>query len=154
MLDKRPSERPERICEIEVYENIPYLNGRLFRPIDSLERGIDDTDFDVQDSVLGSIVNLLERYNFSAEGGPTDLDPSILGNVFEKTINHITGDTGDQKKELGAFYTPDEITRIWLWTFSFVYIGLSLSTRSTPYTLYAALPSRLIAGALARYNSL
>lgn len=111
VLDERPSERPERIRGIGLYENIPYLNGGLFRPVETGESGIDDTDFDVRDSVLGSIINLLERYTFSADGGPTDLDPSILGNVFEKTINHITGDAGDQKKELGAYYTPDEITR-------------------------------------------
>ncbi|KYH24015.1 N-6 DNA methylase [Halalkalicoccus paucihalophilus] len=111
VLDERPSERPERVRGMALYEDIPYLNGGLFRPTETGEGGIDDTDFDVRDSVLGSIINLLERYTFSADGGPTDLDPSILGNVFEKTINHITGDAGDQKKELGAYYTPDEITR-------------------------------------------
>ncbi len=111
VLDERPSERPERVRGISLYEGVPYLNGGLFRPVDSGERGIDDREFDVRDSVLVSIIDLLERYSFSADGGPTDLDPSVLGNVFEKTINHITGDAGDQKKELGAYYTPDEITR-------------------------------------------
>jgi hypothetical protein len=54
---------------------------------------------------------LLESYRFSADGGPTDIDPSILGNVFEKTINYLTVDTDDKNKELGAYYTPKEITR-------------------------------------------
>ncbi|MCL7419221.1 MAG: hypothetical protein M8354_15500, partial [Halalkalicoccus sp.] len=111
VLDERPSERPERVRGIALYEGVPYLNGGLFRPVENEERGFDDRDFDVRDSVLESIIDLLERYSFSADGGPTDLDPSVLGNVFEKTINHITGDAGDQKKELGAYYTPDEITR-------------------------------------------
>jgi hypothetical protein len=60
---------------------------------------------------LFSIIDLLERYSFSAGGSPTDLDPSVLGNVFEKTINYITGDNADSNKELGAYYTPSEITR-------------------------------------------
>jgi hypothetical protein len=111
VLDERPSDRPERVRGISLYEGVPYLNGGLFRPVESGDRGFDDRDFDVRDSVLESIIDLLERYSFSADGGPTDLDPSVLGNVFEKTINHITGDAGDQKKELGAYYTPDEITR-------------------------------------------
>jgi hypothetical protein len=60
---------------------------------------------------LKSVVRLLEQYDFSADGGPTDLDPSVLGNVFEKTINYITTDPADQNKQLGAYYTPSEITR-------------------------------------------
>jgi hypothetical protein len=65
----------------------------------------------VSDSVLESIIDLLERYRFSTDGGPTDIDPSMLGSVFEKTINYLTTDPGDQNKELGAYYTPSEITR-------------------------------------------
>jgi hypothetical protein len=61
--------------------------------------------------VLKSIIDLLERYSFSAGGSPTDLDPSVLGNVFEKTVNYITSDNADTNKELGAYYTPSEITR-------------------------------------------
>jgi hypothetical protein len=60
---------------------------------------------------LKSIIDLLERYSFSAGGSPTDLDPSVLGNVFEKTVNYITSDNADTNKELGAYYTPSEITR-------------------------------------------
>lgn len=78
---------------------------------DPTNQGVVFRRINIRDSILGSIINLLEQYTFSADGGPTDLDPSILGNVFEKTINHITGDAGDQKKELGTYYTPDEITR-------------------------------------------
>lgn len=111
ILDERPGERTTRIQDIEVYSEVPYLNGGLFRPTTDWDGDVTESDFDVRDSVLLSIVDLLERHDFSADGGPTDLDPSVLGNVFEKTINHITGDAGDQKKELGAYYTPDEITR-------------------------------------------
>ncbi|WP_207587165.1 Eco57I restriction-modification methylase domain-containing protein [Halomontanus rarus] len=111
VLDERPEQRSERITQIDIYSGIPYLNGGLFRPQEKNGGAFNDRDFDVRDSVLTSIIDLLEGYSFSADGGPTDLDPSILGNVFEKTINYITTDAADQQKELGAYYTPDEITR-------------------------------------------
>jgi hypothetical protein len=111
VLDERQDERNRRIRTITRYSEIPYLNGGLFRPTENYDGDIDDTDFDVADPVMHDLVDLLERYDFSTTGGPEKLDPSVLGNVFEKTINYITTDTGDQKKELGAYYTPDEITR-------------------------------------------
>ncbi|QCJ47241.1 Eco57I restriction-modification methylase domain-containing protein [Haloprofundus sp. MHR1] len=110
VLDERPNDRSERVKNISLYNNVPYLNGGLFRPTEENGSEFNERDFDVRDSVLTSIIELLERYSFSADGGPTDLDPSVLGNVFEKTINHITTDSGNQQKELGAYYTPDEIT--------------------------------------------
>lgn len=110
VLDERPNDRSERVRNIPLYSDVPYMDGGLFRPQEENGGDFDEEDFDVRDSVLTSIIDLLERYSFSADGGPTDLDPSVLGNVFEKTINHITTDSGDQQKELGAYYTPDEIT--------------------------------------------
>jgi type I restriction-modification system DNA methylase subunit len=110
VMNERPENRSNNVQNIDLFQNIPYLNGGLFRPTingDDFEEG----DFDVRDSVLFSIIDLLERYSFSAGGAPTDLDPSILGNVFEKTINYITSDNADTNKELGAYYTPSEITR-------------------------------------------
>ncbi|WP_241432042.1 BREX-1 system adenine-specific DNA-methyltransferase PglX [Haloferax mucosum] len=110
VMNNKPDDRPDEVQNIDLFENIPYLNGGLFRPTisgDDFEEG----DFDVRNSVLFSIIDLLERYSFSAEGAPTDLDPSVLGNVFEKTINYITSDNADTNKELGAYYTPSEITR-------------------------------------------
>lgn len=111
VLNEKPADRTEQVDNIELYSDIPYLNGGLFRPELNDSSDLDEHDFDVRDSVLLSIVELLERYQFSADGGPSDIDPSILGNVFEKTINYITTDDGDQNKELGAYYTPSEITR-------------------------------------------
>lgn len=108
------NEKPERdpqIESIDVFSEIPYLNGGLFRPELNGSSTINERDFDVSDSVLESIIDLLERYRFSTDGGPTDIDPSVLGSVFEKTINYLTTDPGDQNKELGAYYTPSEITR-------------------------------------------
>lgn len=103
--------REDRIAAIEQFEGVPYLNGGLFRPELNGNPEIDERDFDVRNTVLKEVIALLERYQFSADGGPTDIDPSVLGNVFEKTINHLTTDPGDQNADLGAYYTPKEITR-------------------------------------------
>lgn len=110
VMNEQPGQRPDHVENIDLFQEIPYLNGGLFRP--TIEGDdFDEEDFDVRNSVLFSIIDLLERYSFSAGGAPTDLDPSILGNVFEKTINYITSDNADTNKELGAYYTPSEITR-------------------------------------------
>ncbi|RJS95639.1 hypothetical protein D3261_19445, partial [Halococcus sp. IIIV-5B] len=92
VLDERPSERSEQIKQVGFYTDVPYLNGGLFRPHENTERGFTDESFDVRDAVMTSIIEFLESYTFSADGSPDDLDPSILGNVFEKTINYPTGD--------------------------------------------------------------
>ena len=110
VMNNKPDDRPDSVQNIDLFQNIPYLNGGLFRPTISGD-DFEEADFDVRNSVLFSIIDLLERYSFSAEGAPTDLDPSVLGNVFEKTINYITSDNADTNKELGAYYTPSEITR-------------------------------------------
>jgi hypothetical protein len=111
VLNEKPEQRDGQIQDIELYSGTPYLNGGLFRPELNGTPELDERDFDVRDTVLESIIDLLERYRFSADGGPSDIDPSVLGNVFEKTINYLTTDPGDQNKELGAYYTPSEITR-------------------------------------------
>jgi hypothetical protein len=110
VMNARPDNRDNQVTSITHYQDIPYLNGGLFRPYLG-EDNISERGFDVRNSVLGSVIRLLEKYNFSADGGPTDLDPSVLGNVFEKTINYLTSDPANQNKELGAYYTPKEITR-------------------------------------------
>ena len=110
VMNEQPSGRSENVQNIDLFQDIPYLNGGLFRPTINGD-DFDEEDFDVRNSVLFSIIDLLERYSFSAGGAPTDLDPSVLGNVFEKTINYITSDNADTNKELGAYYTPSEITR-------------------------------------------
>jgi len=111
VFNEKPNDRDPQVADLDVYSEIPYLNGGLFRPELNGNSTLDERDFDVRDSVLESIIDLLERYQFSTDGGPTDIDPSVLGNVFEKTINYLTTDPGDQNADLGAYYTPKEITR-------------------------------------------
>nr|ABQ75870.1 type II restriction enzyme, methylase subunits [uncultured haloarchaeon] len=110
VMNQKPENRSPHIQNIGLFEDIPYLNSGLFRPTIQGE-DFTETDFDVRNSVLKSIIDLLEAYSFSAKGAPTELDPSVLGNVFEKTVNHITSDDADKNKELGAYYTQKEITR-------------------------------------------
>lgn len=105
VLNTKRGDRDRRLKNIERFHEIPYLNGGLFT------QTIPDEDrYEVSDSILIEIVELLEEYNFSTNGGFESLDPSILGNVFEKTINYLAGEEGAQK-DLGAFYTPNAITR-------------------------------------------
>ncbi|OYR80174.1 hypothetical protein DJ72_12895, partial [Halorubrum distributum] len=111
VFNEKEDERESHIEDIDLYSGIPYLNGGLFRPELSNDSDVDERGFNVRDSVLESIIELLERYQFSVDGGPTDIDPSVLGSVFEKTINYLTTDPGDQNADLGAYYTPKEITR-------------------------------------------
>ena len=112
VMNRKPADRSPNIRNIDLFERVPYLNGGLFRPTIG-EDGDDfsERDFDVRNSVLFDVIDLLEEYSFSAKGAPTDLDPSVLGNVFEKTVNYVTSDDADTNKELGAYYTPSEITR-------------------------------------------
>ena len=112
VMNAKPDERSPNIRNIDLFERVPYLNGGLFRPtIGGDGDDFSERDFDVRNSVLFDVIDLLEEYSFSAKGAPTDLDPSVLGNVFEKTVNYVTSDDADTNKELGAYYTPSEITR-------------------------------------------
>ena len=86
-----------------LYANFPYLNGGLFRETIPVELNY-DVDNDGIELVLE---NLLEHYDF---GQGKEIDPNILGYIFEKTINSIsgTGEINPQKME-GAYYTPDDL---------------------------------------------
>lgn len=103
------NQRGTNVNRIEFFKKIPYLNGGLFREIVPKE-----VEYDVNDDIVKEIIEkVLEGYSFTLDG-EGDLNPDILGNVFEKTINYITGDSlddeNDKRKEKGAYYTPEEVT--------------------------------------------
>ncbi len=101
------NKRKSNIESISYYHNIPYLNGGLFR--DTIYR---EKECDIENEILEKIITeLLEHHSFTLNGDNESLNPDILGNVFEKTINYLTG-TGDsdERKEKGAYYTPNDIT--------------------------------------------
>lgn len=86
------------------YADVPYLNGGLFR-----ENIPDESKYNLLDRTLPIIIDdLIEGHRLELNG--RSFDPAILGSVFEKTINHIGGEEGRQK-EIGAYYTPNDVTR-------------------------------------------
>jgi len=97
-------ERDPHIQQKPYFNKIPYLNGGLFRTI--LEN---EEKFNVEDEILRIIINnFIEKYSFTISG-ERGLDPDILGNVFEKTINYISKPGSDAQKAKGAYYTPDDV---------------------------------------------
>jgi hypothetical protein len=103
VFNKSRNNRTPSIQQISLYDSIPYLNGGLFRQTVELEN-----EYDIQnDGVELVLENLLEHYDF---GQGQEIDPSILGYIFEKTINFISGTgTSNQQKMKGAYYTPDDL---------------------------------------------
>lgn len=91
------------------YRKVPYLNGGLFREAVDNER-----EYDVHDGILSDVIRkLIEGSELSEDtnGGDESIDPAVLGSVFEKTINFMGGEYGTQK-DIGAYYTPDDITQL------------------------------------------
>lgn len=111
------NKRDESVARFYLFENIPYLNGGLFR--ESIQN---EKLFNVRDDILYKIITeLLIGYTFSIssmddksatqEVTRNVLDPDILGYVFEKTINFLTNPGPKEPRKLkGAYYTPDRIT--------------------------------------------
>jgi len=52
VLNVKPDERSDQVSDIDLYAEIPYLNGGLFRPELNSDSDVDERQFDVQDSVL------------------------------------------------------------------------------------------------------
>ena len=85
------------------FDEIPYLNGGLFRP--NVDR---EGKYRLEGRTLPDIIReVVEGERLSDPDGT--LDPAILGSVFEMTINHIGGEFGSQK-DIGAYYTPGDVT--------------------------------------------
>jgi len=102
-LFNKPKSERESKHQTGWFDQIPYLNGGLFRA--NVDR---EKDYHVEDRVLPRIIReLIEGHRLSDSEG--NVDPAILGSVFEKTINHIGGEMGTQK-DIGAYYTPGDVT--------------------------------------------
>jgi hypothetical protein len=92
---QRPDDVPERFAEV------PYLGAELFRR----PEGPFETCW-VPDEPLRRVVREL-IVGLDPDDG---FDPAMLGSVFEKTINHVGGET-DRQAAVGAYYTPADVTR-------------------------------------------
>ncbi|ELZ16582.1 Eco57I restriction-modification methylase domain-containing protein [Natrinema limicola] len=85
------------------FSDVPYLNGGLFYPALDRELG-----YDVDDRILPVLIkDLIEGHELDLDG---EIDPALLGSVFEKTINHI--EEGKTQEDMGAYYTPTDATQI------------------------------------------
>src|SRR6266545_4529311 len=86
---------------------IRYLNGGLFLPHRvELNHGFPDkTRINIPDVAFENIFTLFSRYSWNLNDTPGgddhEINPDVLGYIFEKYIN---------QKEFGAFYTRPEMT--------------------------------------------
>ena len=91
------------------FGSLPYLNGGLFakNPVeeDFPEAKLGDSA-DETNALFDDILEFLSGWNWNVDErldivDPKNLSPAILGHIFEQTVN---------QKEMGAYYTPEEIT--------------------------------------------
>ncbi|MFC4541224.1 Eco57I restriction-modification methylase domain-containing protein [Halosolutus amylolyticus] len=91
------------------FGRLPSIDGGLFARA-SVERAFDDVGLGSSptetNALLDEVLAFLSEWNWAvdervAAAGPKTLTPAILGRVYERTVT---------QKELGAYYTPDEIT--------------------------------------------
>lgn len=107
----KPEEKREPLGKVPLGD-IPYLNGGLFLP-HGIEARIEGDELhsqaygtiSVPDSVFADLFTLFSRYSWSLNDTPggddREINPDVLGYIFEKYIN---------QKEFGAYYTRPEIT--------------------------------------------
>ena len=82
---------------------VPYLNGGLF-DIHELERQFDEID--ISDDAFEQLFKFFDQWNwhldnrFEATG--KDINPDVIGYIFEKYIN--------DRAAMGAYYTKEDIT--------------------------------------------
>jgi len=88
------------------FSSIPYLNGGLFRP-HRLER--DNPHVRIDDDAFEGVFGFLNAWDWVLDTRPRrsarEIDPAILGYIFEKYINRQGG-----QKDKGAYYTREDIT--------------------------------------------
>ena len=95
--------------QAEGFGTVPYLNGGLFSttPVEEEfpEVALGETTKETNE-LFGEILEFLDGWNWHVDERldivePKNLSPEILGHIFEQTVN---------QKEMGAYYTPAEIT--------------------------------------------
>lgn len=91
------------------FGSLPYLNGGLFSK-NPIEEEFEDARLgesaEHTNEYFGDILDFLSDWNWNVDErldvvDPKNLSPAILGHIFEQTVN---------QKEMGAYYTPEEIT--------------------------------------------
>ncbi|MCL9814404.1 Eco57I restriction-modification methylase domain-containing protein [Natranaeroarchaeum aerophilus] len=91
------------------FGKLPYLNGGLFAK-NPVEEEFEDAKLgntaEKTNELFDDILDFLSDWNWNVDErldivDPKNLSPAILGHIFEQTVN---------QKEMGAYYTPEEIT--------------------------------------------
>ena len=91
------------------FGSLPYLNGGLFAK-NPVEEDFPDAKLGASaeetNELFDDILDFLSGWNWNVDErldivDPKNLSPAILGHIFEQTVN---------QKEMGAYYTPEEIT--------------------------------------------
>jgi hypothetical protein len=90
---------------------VPYLNGGVFaqHPLEKMHT------IELDDDIFNEIFGVFQRYRWHLDEAAhaedqslPQINPDILGHIFERYVNEKTEDTG-------AFYTPSDVTR-WMTT--------------------------------------
>jgi len=95
--------------QAEGFGTVPYLNGGLFSTTPVEEEFPEVTlggTTEETNELFGGILEFLDGWNWHVDERldivePKNISPEILGHIFEQTVN---------QKEMGAYYTPAEIT--------------------------------------------
>jgi hypothetical protein len=84
---------------------VPYLNGGLF-DIHELER--DYSAIHIPDEAFERLFTFFNDFDWQLDTRPfhseREINPDVIGYIFEKYIN-------DKQKQIGAYYTKEDITR-------------------------------------------
>lgn len=82
---------------------IPYLNGGLF---DEHELELSYNAIDIKDEAFERVFDFFEQYEWHldvrAEAKGNEVNPDVIGYIFEKYIN--------DRAQMGAYYTKEDIT--------------------------------------------
>ena len=66
-----------------------------------------ESNYSITDEGISLVLNtFFKKYKF---GSNQQINADMLGYIFEKTINYISGQGTNKQKEEGAYYTPDDI---------------------------------------------
>jgi len=116
---------------------VPYINGGIF----SLHVLEEAYEISVPDETFERIFDFFDRYRWHlderATGNPEEINPEILGYIFEKYVN---------QKEQGAYYTKEDVTGYMsgLAILPVLIDQFANATGATPWHLLAEDPRRYV----------
>ena len=99
-LGQLESERDAEL--VELLGKVPFLNGGLF-DVHDLEN--DNPNINIPDKAFRKLFDFFDQYQWRLDdrshGDDNEINPDVLGHIFEKYIN---------QKQMGAYYTKEDIT--------------------------------------------